>query len=79
MRMQTLSRGKVVQYLSILTLAVTVLTAVPLFLAYLNGNEGLQFITDIHVWIGVIWVILAASNFLVFKRPLFQFRRYLPD
>ena len=74
---QNLTSGKVIQYGSALTLAVTVLTAVPLFISYLNGGEGLQILTDLHVWIGVAWVILAASNFIVFKRPLIEFRRYL--
>lgn len=74
---QNLTSGKVIQYGSALTLAVTVLTAVPLFISYLNGGEALQILTDLHVWIGVAWVILAASNFIVFKRPLIEFRRYL--
>lgn len=76
-RGQNLTSGKVIQYGSALALAVTVLTAVPLFVSYLNGGDGLQIVTDLHVWIGVAWVILAVSNFIVFKRPLIEFRRYL--
>lgn len=76
-RIQNLTSGNVIQYLSALTLAVTVLTAIPLFISYLNGGDGLQVLTDLHVWIGMAWVIIAASNFIVFKRPLIEFRRYL--
>ena len=73
-----LTYGTWVQYITVLTLAVTVLTAVPLFITYLNGTDGPQLVTDIHVWMGMFWVVSAGTNFLVFKRPLFQFRRHLP-
>ena len=58
-------------------MAITVITAAPLFVSYLNGTEGLEVITDIHVWVGVIWVLIALSNFVFFRRPIFQFRRHM--
>ena len=69
--------GKVVQYTTVVTLVATVLTAVPLFISYLQGGEGLEIISHLHVWFGVVWVIVAVSNFVFVKQPLFQFRRYL--
>jgi hypothetical protein len=69
--------GQLVQYATALALLLTVLTAVPLFISYLRGGEGVAILTDLHVWFGVAWIIVAVSNFVLFKRPLFQFRRYL--
>jgi len=69
--------GKSVQYTTVIALVVTVLTAVPLFISYLQGGEGLEIIIHLHVWFGVVWAIVAVSNFAFVKRPLFQFRRYL--
>lgn len=69
--------GQLVQYATAVTLVITVLTAVPLFISHLRAGDGLEIITHLHVWFGVVWVIVAVSNFVLFKRPLFQFRRYL--
>lgn len=69
--------GRLVQYAAAVTLVITVLTAIPLFISYLQGGDGVEIITHLHVWFGVVWVIVAVGNFVWFKRPLFQFRRYL--
>ncbi|MEF8774172.1 MAG: hypothetical protein V5A37_05595 [Halobacteriales archaeon] len=58
-------------------MVATIVTAVPLFVSYLGGTDGLAAITHLHVWFGAAWVVAAVANFLFVGRPLFRFRRYL--
>lgn len=46
--------GQFVQDAAAVTLVITVLTAVPLFISYLQAGDRLEVITHLHLWFGVV-------------------------
>lgn len=73
----TETRRRFVQYATAITLALTVLTGILLFVSSLRGSDPTGIVTDIHAWVAIAWVVVASINFVFAKNPLFQFRRYL--
>ena len=53
-------KSKPIKILCIISFAVVVITSIPLFVTYLKGTSPkYPFITDLHVWFGVIFIIFA--------------------
>ncbi len=62
--------NRLLEKMCILTFAITALTSVPLFLNYVKGSAPkFQLIVDLHVWIGLTFIILVSIR--IFRNQRF--------
>ena len=61
--------NKILLFTSIVTLGVTILTSIPLFIHYLEGSD-VQFtlFADLHVWFGLIFTISTLSRIMLNRK-----------
>lgn len=53
-------KSKPIKILCILSFVAVVLTSIPLLVSYLKGGVSkYPFIVDLHVWVGVVFVVFA--------------------
>jgi len=61
--------NKILLFTSIITLGVTILTSIPLFINYLKGYD-VQFnlFVDLHVWFGLAFTISTLSRIILNRK-----------
>jgi hypothetical protein len=60
---------KLVTKLRIISLIALIITSVPLVISYWAGTEPRNpIITHLHVYIGILFVVLAVTNMILMKR-----------
>lgn len=63
-----MKKEKIIKIITILSFIIVILTSIPLFIKYLLGssiNSGL--IVDLHVWMGIIFIIGVLIRMIFFK------------
>lgn len=60
---------KIIKKARMISLALTLLTTIPLFINYLKGTEvSNSTIIDLHVWFGLSFFILAITSMIMNHR-----------
>lgn len=60
---------KIIKKARMISLALTLLTTIPLFINYLRGTEvSNSTIIDLHVWFGLSFFILAIASMIMNHR-----------
>jgi amino acid permease len=60
---------KLLAKLRIASLVALIMTSVPLVITYWTGTEhGNHLITHLHVYIGIIFILLAVVNMILMKK-----------
>ena len=63
--------NRILLFTSIITLGVTILTSIPLFINYLKGSD-VQFplFVDLHVWLGLVFTISTLSRMILNRKTV---------
>ncbi len=60
---------KIVSVIKMIGFFGTILTSLPLFILYILSIEpSHKFMTHLHVWFGLLFIVFAITNMLMIKR-----------
>jgi len=63
-----MNKENIIKILTRLSFVIVVLTSIPLFVKYILGSStSSKLIVDLHVWFGIVFIMLALVRMILFK------------